>query len=206
MKNIRLAVMASGRGSNLSAILEASSKKSINADVIIVISDKETAYALQIAEKNGIKTFFADPKQYKTRQEHETQISKFIKDNNIDLIVLAGYMRVLTDYFVSQFKGKLINIHPSLLPSFKGGHAQKDAVEYGAKISGCTVHFVDEGVDSGPIITQTSVPILDDDTPETLSARIIKEEHKALPAVIQLFAENRLKIEGRKVKINPAAV
>ena len=201
MDKIKLAVLVSGRGSNLQAIIDACESNRINAEVIVVISDKKDAYALERAKKHNIKNFFIDPKAFPNREEHEKAIAKIIDELQIDLICLAGYMRILTSYFVNKYKGKIMNIHPSLLPSFPGTSGQLDALQYGVKFSGCTVHFVDEGEDTGPIILQAVVPVKDDDTVESLSARILEEEHKIYPEAINLFANGKLKIEGRRVKI-----
>ncbi|MEI7905601.1 MAG: phosphoribosylglycinamide formyltransferase, partial [Candidatus Firestonebacteria bacterium] len=152
------------------------------------------------ARKKGIRAEYAAP--LSDRSLHEEAIAKIIDEEKCGLVCLAGYMRLVTKYFVEKYRGRLMNIHPSLLPSFGGAHGQKDALEHGVKVSGCTIHFVDEGMDSGPIIIQAAVAVSSEDTVETLSERILKEEHRAYPEAIRLFAEGRLKIEGRKVKIS----
>lgn len=196
---LRLAVLASGRGSNFLAIQKAIEAGQVNARVCILVSDKEQAPALQKAGEAGIETFFVDPKQYENREAYETEIVKKLASLNIDLVVLAGYMRLVGKVLLDAYSLRMINIHPALLPSFTGLHAQRQAVEYGVKFSGCTVHFVDEGMDTGPIILQSVVPVYADDTEDSLSERILVEEHKSYPQAIQLIAEGKVYIEGRKV-------
>lgn len=200
-KNIRLGVLVSGRGSNLQAIIDAINQGKINASIEIVISDREDAYALKRAEENHIKNIFVNPKEYESKQEFEREVIRLLKENNVELICLAGFMRVLSPDIVRAFKDRIINIHPSLLPSFPGLHVQKKALEHGVKFSGCTVHFVDEGVDTGPIIIQAVVPIFDNDTEDSLSERILKQEHKIYPQAVQLIAEQRITKKGRRVFI-----
>ncbi|HEC81110.1 MAG TPA: phosphoribosylglycinamide formyltransferase [Thermoplasmatales archaeon] len=202
MKRIKVGVLASGRGTDLQSIIDASEKGMIDADVVVVISDKKDAYALERAKKHGISAYFVDPKE-KKREEHEREIDELLSKHNVDLVVGAGYMRVLSPWFVRKWFGKLINIHPALLPSFKGTNGQGDALEYGVKITGCTTHFMDEEMDHGPIILQAAVKVLQNDDRETLANRILEVEHQILPRTVQLFAEKRLKIEGRKVRILP---
>lgn len=195
----KLAVLCSGRGTDLQSIIDAIKAGTLQAEISIVITDKPNVKALERAEVAGIKNICVDRKLFDNRADFEAELLKNLA--GIDLVVLAGFMRILSPEFVRQFAGRLMNIHPSLLPSFKGAHAHKDALEYGVKVSGCTVHFVDEGTDSGPIILQAAVEVKDDDTEETLSARILEQEHIIYPKAIQLFVEGRLKIEGRHVKI-----
>ena len=202
VKKLRVAVLASGGGTDLQSIIDASEKGMIDAEVIVVLSDKKDAYALKRAEKHGIKSYFINPKG-KERTEHEKELNSTLEDNQVELIIEAGYMRILTPSFIKKWYGKLINIHPALLPSFKGTNGQGDALEYGVKISGCTTHFTDEEVDHGPIILQAAVKVLPDDDGDKLAARILEVEHQILPRTVQLFAENRLKIDGRKVNISP---
>ncbi len=200
-KLLRLGVLVSGRGSNLQAIIDAIEKGNLDAQVVVVISDKEGAYALERARKHGIEALFIDPKSYESREAHERAIGDELEKRGVELICLAGYMRILSPYFVNRFRWRIINIHPALLPSFPGLHGQKQALDYGVKISGCTVHFVDEETDHGPIIIQAAVPVLEDDDEDTLAARILEYEHKIYPRAIQLYAQGRLEIQGRKVKI-----
>ena len=199
----KLAVLCSGRGTDLQSIIDAIKAGTLQAEISIVITDKPNVKALERAEIAGIKNICVDRKKFDTRADFEAELLRNLAE--IDLVVLAGFMRILSPEFVKNFTGRLMNIHPSLLPSFKGAHAHKDALEYGVKVSGCTVHFVDEGTDSGPIILQAAVEVKEDDTEETLSARILEQEHIIYPKAIQLFVEKRLKIEGRKVKILEAA-
>ncbi|MEM0467400.1 MAG: phosphoribosylglycinamide formyltransferase [Candidatus Thermoplasmatota archaeon] len=202
VKKIRVGVLASGTGTDLQSIIDASEQHMIDATVVCVVSDKKNAFALQRAKKHNIPGFFIDPTK-KTRFEHEEEINKILLDYKVDLVVGAGYMRLLSSQFVRKWFGKLINIHPALLPSFKGTNGQKDALDYGVKITGCTTHFMDEEMDHGPIILQAAVKVLADDTRDTLAARILEVEHQILPRTIQLYAEDRLKINGRKVEILP---
>lgn len=193
--------LVSGRGSNFQAVAKAIMKGTIPAKMGVVISDTEGVRALDIAQELSIPSFFINPKQYKSRQEHEKAMVHLLRQYNTDVVVTAGYMRLLTPYFVHEFKNKIINIHPALLPAFPGTHAQRQALEYGVKISGCTTHFIDEGTDSGPIILQKAVPVCDDDTEDTLSARILKEEHQLLIESVKLFCKDKIVIKGRKVYI-----
>lgn len=201
MSHLRLAVLASGRGSNLQAILDARQGGDLDASVVVVISDKQEAVALKKAKEEGIPAFCINPKVYYDKSDFEQAILEKIKDYEVDYIILAGFMRVLSSYFIQNAKMPILNIHPSLLPAFQGLNAQKQALDYGVRYSGCTVHFVDEGVDSGPIIAQIVVPVLTDDTEETLSKRILEKEHEIYPQVIQLLSEQRIVCKGRKVKI-----
>jgi len=198
---INIGVLASGRGTNLQAIIEAIEEGKIEGEIKVVISDNPDAYALKRAKQNNIETQYINFKKFKKREDYDKEIIKSLKEKKIDLVVLAGYMRILSPYFIRTYKNKIINIHPALLPSFSGLHAQGQAVKYGVKVSGCTVHFVDEGVDSGPIVLQRAVEVKDDDTEESLAERILKEEHQIYPRAIQLFCQGRLIIKGRKVFI-----
>ncbi|MBA7641107.1 Phosphoribosylglycinamide formyltransferase [subsurface metagenome] len=195
-KNI--AVLISGSGTNLQSIIDKQNK--IGCKVVVVISNKQDAYGLTRAKKAGIPAHFVDHKELK-RKEHEKKIIKILQKYKVDLVVLAGYMRILTPYFVRKYKYKLINIHPALLPSFAGTDGYGDTWRYGSKVGGCTIHFVDEGVDTGPIIIQKTNPIKESDTLESFKKRGLKIEHQALPEAIKLFIEGKLKIVGRKVKI-----
>ena len=195
----KLAVLCSGRGTDLQSIIDAIKAGTLQAEISIVITDKPNVKALERAELAGIKNICVDRKKFDDRADFETELLKNLA--GIDLVVLAGFMRILSPEFIKHFTGRLMNIHPSLLPSFPGAHAHRDALAYGVKVSGCTVHFVDEGTDSGPIILQAAVEVKDGDTEETLSARILEQEHIIYPKAIQLFVEGRLKIEGRHVKI-----
>lgn len=201
-KKIRLGVLISGRGSNLQSIIDASKKGAIDAEIAIVISDKKDAYGLVRAKENDIPTLFLSPKDYRNREEFDEKVVEELNKHKVDLVLLAGFMRIVTPALIEPFRDRIMNIHPALLPSFPGLDAQKQAFEHGVKFSGCTVHFVEEGMDEGPIIIQAVVPVMDNDTVDTLSELILKYEHKIYPIAIQLFAEGRLKVEGRKVLVN----
>jgi len=198
---INIGVLVSGRGTNLQEIIEAIEEGKIAGEIKVVISDNPDAYALKRAQQYHIDTRYVDFKEFKNREDYDKEIIKTLKEKKIELVVLAGYMRILSPYFIRTYKNKIINIHPALLPSFPGLHAQRQTLEYGAKVSGCTVHFVDEGVDSGPIILQRAVEVSDDDTEESLAEKILKEEHQIYPRAIQLFSESKLMIKGRRVFI-----
>ncbi len=199
MKHI--AVLASGRGTNLQAIIDNIENGTIPAKLVCVISDNKEAPALERARRHNIEALYIDPGSKKTWliPEVEEKYVKVLKDRNVDLVCLAGFMRVLKKTFLSAFKGRILNIHPALLPAFPGLDVQRKALEYGVKFSGCTVHFVTEDVDAGPIITQAAVPVLDDDTPETLARRILKEEHRIYTEAINIVLSGKYKIIGRRV-------
>ena len=201
MKKLRLAVLASGRGSNLQAILNACHKGQINAEVVVVLSDKENALALERAKQKEIPALWVNPVDFSTREAYEEKLVQVINDFAVDYLLLAGFMRILSPVFIRGVTMPILNIHPSLLPAFSGLNAQRQALEYGVRYSGCTVHFVDEGVDTGPIILQAVVPVYTDDTEESLARRILQEEHQLYPKAIQLLSEGRIRCEGRKVII-----
>jgi len=198
---MRIAVFCSGNGSNLQAIIDAKAKGFIRSEIALVVSDTPGCFALERARRAGIKSVIVERKDFKTRSEFEKVILKHLKEESIDLIVLAGFMRLLSKDFVKQYKDRIMNIHPALLPAFKGTRGVHDAFEYGVKVTGPTVHFVTEEMDAGPIILQSPVIVREDDTEETLTEAIHKEEHKIYPLAIQLFEQGRLKIDGRKVRI-----
>ncbi|MEN2984994.1 MAG: phosphoribosylglycinamide formyltransferase [Dictyoglomaceae bacterium] len=195
----RLGVLVSGRGTNLQALINAGKKKEYPAEVVVVISDNPNAYAITRAKKAQIPVYVVQREEYKTKREYEEKIKEILISYRVDLVVLAGYMRIVGKVLLSAFPMKIINIHPSLLPSFPGLNAQKQALEYGVKFSGCTVHFVDEGIDTGPIIGQKVVPVYEYDTPESLAERILKKEHKLLVEVIRRLFTEEYKLEGRRV-------
>ncbi len=201
---LKVGVLASGRGSNLQAIIDASEKGGLAAEVVCVVSDIADAYALERARKHGIDAVHVNPKDFADKQEYEKKICRHLKERGVELVCLAGYMRIVSPYLIREFPNRILNIHPALLPSFPGLHGQRQALVHGVKFSGCTVHFVDEGVDTGAIIIQSVVPVLDDDDEETLSARILTEEHKVYPQAIQFLAEGRLELRGRKVLLEKA--
>ncbi|MCD6155562.1 MAG: phosphoribosylglycinamide formyltransferase [Candidatus Atribacteria bacterium] len=195
----KIVVLASGRGTNLQALIDASKEKYFNGYISLVISDNPKAYALKRAETAGIPTVVLDYSLFPSKKEYEGKLLSVLKEENPDLICLAGYMRILGKEIIRNFPNKIINIHPSLLPAFPGLEAQKQAVEYGVKVSGCTVHFVDEGMDTGPIILQECCPVEDHDTPESLAERILQHEHRIYKEAVKLFLEEKLEIKGRKV-------
>lgn len=196
---LRVGVLVSGRGSNLQAIIDASEAGRIEAVVGIVISDVADAFALHRAKTHGIEAAFVDPNLFDTRETFEAAVLDLLRKHEADLVCLAGFMRLLSPRFVREFRNRIMNIHPALLPAFPGLHVQGKALKHGVKFSGCTVHFIDEGTDTGPIIIQAVVPVMDDDTEESLSARILTYEHQIYPRAIQLFAEGRLEVRGRRV-------
>ena len=195
----RFAVFASGHGGNLQAIIDATRKKKIKADLALVVCNKADAFALERAKKAGIANIFIDPKNFKTREAYDRKTLEFLKEHKIDFVVLAGYMRLVTPVFIHAYPNKILNIHPSLIPSFKGLHGTKDAFDYGVKVTGITVHFVTEGMDEGAIIAQDVVTITQKDTLDSLARKIHAKEHRLYPKVINLFAQGKLKIVGRKV-------
>jgi len=199
-KKIKVGVLASGSGTDLQSIIDTSEEKKIDAEVAIVISDKKDAFALKRAEKHNISALFIDPKGL-ANEDHDKKIDNALVNHKVDLVVGAGYMRIISSCFVKKWYGHLINIHPALLPSFKGTNGQGDALDYGVKIAGCTTHFMDDKMDHGPIILQAAVKVLPSDDRDKLVMRILEVEHQILPRTIQLFAQSRLKIKGRKVEI-----
>ena len=199
----KIGVLGSGKGSNLQSIIDGVEAGEIPARIACVISDVEDAFILERAEKHGIDALHIPPGKFKTRlsEEAEAEYVKCLKGHGVNLVVLAGFMRMLKENFISAFAGRIINIHPSILPAFRGLAAWKQALEYGVKYTGCTVHFVEIGMDTGPIIMQAVVDVKDDDTPETLHQRIQVEEHRIYPEVIRLIAEGRVELAGRKASI-----
>jgi len=195
---MNLAVLASGYGSNLQAIIDAVARGEIKGRVKIVISDVQDAFALERARHHHIEAVYLNPHHFPHRKAFDERIAALLDEREIDLVILAGYMRLLSPLLVERYRGKIMNIHPSLLPAFPGLDGVRQALEYGVKVSGCTVHFVDEGLDTGPIILQEAVPVYDDDTVESLQERIHRVEHRLYPRAIQLFIEGKLKIEGRR--------
>ena len=202
---LRVAVLASGRGSNLQAVIDAIEAGTVQAKIVAVISNKKDAPALERATRHGLSALFVDPKPYAgrpdSREAYDRELLDLLKQHDVELVLLAGYMKIVTRVLVEAFMSRMMNIHPSLLPSFPGLDVQKKAIDWGCKLAGCTVHFVTEGVDEGPIILQAAVPTLDDDTPDTLATRILEQEHKIYPRAVQLFADGRLRVEGRRVFI-----
>ena len=199
---MNIAVLVSGNGSNLQALIDAESKGELaGGRITLVISDKPEAYALKRAEKAGIKTSVIEAEKEEKRDEYDKKVIEELEEEKIELVVLAGFMRILSDPFVEKYAGRMMNIHPAILPSFKGAHGIKDAFEHGVKVTGVTVHFVTSELDSGPIILQEKVEIREDDTLDTLEERIHEVEHRLYPEAVRLFVKGKLLVEGRKVKI-----
>lgn len=205
-RKLRLGVLASGSGSNLQAIIDRCADGSIDAEIVLVLANVPGAGALARAEQAGIATALIDHRSFTERSDFDRAVVTALQAASVDLVVLAGFMRLISAPFIDAFPERIINIHPALLPAFPGLHVQKKALEAGARFSGCTVHFVDGGVDTGPIIIQAVVPILDGDSEATLSARILVQEHRIYPRAIQLIAEGRVRIDGRRVRIVDAAI
>jgi phosphoribosylglycinamide formyltransferase-1 len=201
IRQLRLGVLASGRGSNFQSILDEIQKGNLSASVRILITDNPDAYAIERAKKNNIEFLILRPNNFQSKDEYYKKIADELKIREVELVILAGFMRIVGKPLIDAFPFRIMNIHPALLPAFPGLHAQKQAVNYGVKISGCTVHFVDEGMDTGPIIIQAAVPVYHDDTEETLSQRILEQEHKIYPEAIRLYSEGRLEVKGRIVNI-----
>jgi phosphoribosylglycinamide formyltransferase-1 len=197
-------VLASGRGSNLQALLDACRTPGFPARVVVVISDREHAPALERARAAGVEALWINPKDFADREHFDAALVRDLQARKVGLVCQAGFMRILSPTYVGAFAGRALNIHPSLLPAFGGLHPHRQALDHGVKVSGATVHFVEEGVDSGPIVLQAAVPVEPDDTETTLAARILTEEHRLYPAAVRLFAEGRLEIVGRRVRIREA--
>ena len=201
-ENMNIAVFVSGNGSNLQALIDAEARGELaGGRISLVVCDQPGAFALKRAEKAGVRTFVLEAEGFSSREEYDREVARELQKEKIELIVLAGFMRILGGEFVDKYRGRIMNIHPALLPSFRGTHGIRDAVEYGVKVTGVTVHFVDKGLDSGPVILQKCVPIEKDDTMDTLEEKIHGEEHKMYPEAVRLFAEGRLKLSGRRVDI-----
>ena len=202
----KLAVMVSGGGTNLQAVIDAIAAGEIEGKIVLVLSNKAGVYALERAKKAGIPTAIVEKKNYADKAAFDAAVLKELKDREVEGIILAGYMAILDEKLVHEFRNRIINIHPSLIPSFcgmgyYGRHVHEAVLQYGAKLSGATTHFVDEQADTGPIIMQAAVPVLDDDTPETLAARVLEQEHRILPQSVALFCKDKLQVQGRRVKI-----
>ena len=198
-EKFKLAVLVSGRGSNLQAIIDSIEKNNLAAEISLILSNVPDAYALERGKKHGLESVFLDPKSFSNRDDYEKQMIELLQTKSIDLVCLAGFMRILGKKFIEAFSGKIINIHPSLLPAFPGLNVQEKALQHGVRFSGCTVHFVNEEVDGGAIISQAVVPILDADDTQSLSNRILEQEHIIYPEAIRLIIENRLEFSGRRV-------
>ncbi len=198
---IRIGVLISGSGSNLQAIMEACADGRIDGQVAVVLSDKADAYGLERARKAGVEAIFLDPAGYETKTAYHVALAEELTRRQVDLVCLAGYMRILRKPMLEAFPNRILNIHPSLLPAFPGLEAQRQALEYGVKVAGCTVHFVSAGMDEGPIVLQAAVPVAEDESVESLRHKILVQEHRIYPEAIQLFAAGRLRIEGRRVVV-----
>ena len=198
-EKFKLAVLVSGRGSNLQAIIDSIEKNNLAAEISLILSNVPDSYALQRGKKHGLESIFLDPKSFSSRDDYEKQMIELLHAKSIDLVCLAGFMRILGKKFIDAFSGKIINIHPSLLPAFPGLNVQEKALQHGVRFSGCTVHFVNEEVDGGAIISQAVVPILDADDTQSLSDRILEQEHIIYPEAIRLIIEDRLELSGRRV-------
>lgn len=196
---VKLGVLVSGSGSNLQAIIDNIEAGRLDAQIKIVISNVPGVFALERARKHGLPAMVINHKDYKSREDFDQKLVEVLKEHKVELVILAGFMRLITPVLLRAFPMRVMNIHPALLPAFPGTHVWQTEIDYGVKFAGCTVHFVDEGTDTGPIIIQAVVPVYDEDTAETLNARILKQEHKIYSRAIQLFAEGRLEIKGRRV-------
>ncbi len=201
LKKVGIGVLVSGSGSNLQSIIDHIEAGTLDADIKVVLSNNPDAYALERCKKHRISSVVIDHHQFDCRENYDRKMIAILESSGVELVVMAGFMRILSPGFFQAFPRRVINIHPALLPAFPGVHVQQKAVEYGVKFAGCTVHFADEGIDTGPIIIQSVVPVYEDDTSDTLSARILKEEHRIYPQAIQYYAEGRIVIEGRRVLI-----
>lgn len=197
----RLGILVSGNGTNLQAIIDRIESGEINAEIACVISNKADAYALTRAALHGIPAIVHENASFPERRSYDAATVEILRSHKVDLVILAGFMRILTDVMVNAYPNAIMNIHPALLPSFQGLHAQQQALDYGVRYSGCTVHFVDHGTDTGPIIMQSVVPVEQDDTEKTLSARIQKAEHQTFAAAIKLFVEGKIRVDGRRVRL-----
>jgi len=201
LKKVGIGVLVSGSGSNLQSIIDHIEGGTLDAEIKVVLSNNPDAYALERCKKHRISSVVVDHRRFDCRENYDRRVVAILESSGVELVVMAGFMRILSPEFFRAFPRRIINIHPALLPAFPGMHVQQKALEYGVKFAGCTVHFADEGIDTGPIIIQSVVPVYDDDTAESLSARILKEEHRIYPQAIQYYAEGRIVIEGRKVLI-----
>ena len=202
---LKIGVLASGNGSNLQAIIDRIESGNLPVEVACVISNNAAAFALERAKRHGVPALHIDHRIFAGREAYDAALVETLRGHGAELVVLAGFMRIITTVLLDAFPMSIMNIHPALLPAFPGLHAQRQAMDYGVKVSGCTVHFVDTGTDTGPIIIQAAVPVLEGDSENTLSQRIQAEEHSIYPEAIRLFAEGRLRVEGRRVIVMPPA-
>ena len=204
-RQVPIGVLISGGGTNLQSIIDVIEARKLDAKIELVLSNKAEAFGLTRAQRHGIATEVLDHKSYGSREAYDQAVVDLLRARSVELVVLAGFMRLLSPAFIKAYSNRIMNIHPALLPSFPGLHVQKKAVEHGVRFAGCTVHFVNEECDEGPIIIQAVVPVFPDDTEQTLSARILTQEHRIYPRAIQLYAENRLHVVGRKVVVDGLA-
>ena len=204
-KPVPIGVLISGSGTNLQAIIDAIAAKKLDANIAVVLSNKADAYGLARAQNHGIRTEVLDHKAFASREAYDQAVVDLLRGRGVELVVLAGFMRLLSPVFIKAYSNRIMNIHPALLPSFPGLHVQKKALDHGVRFTGCTVHFVNEDCDEGPIIIQAVVPVYPDDSEEQLAARILKQEHRIYPRAIQLYAEGRLHVVGRRVLVDRLA-
>lgn len=207
MARIKVGVLASGRGTDFQSLVDASERGDLGADLAILVCNVPGAPVIERARRSGVPVVVVDHHKFGAKREaFERELVRALKGKSVDLVVFAGFMRLVSAYFINEFPLRIMNIHPSLLPAFPGAHAHRDALAAGVKVSGCTIHFVDMSVDGGPIVLQKAVPVHDDDTEETLAARILEQEHVFLPLAVRLFAEGRLKVDGRWVRIDTRGI
>lgn len=207
MARTRVGVLASGRGTDFQSLIDARDRGELDVELAVLLCNVQGAPVLERARKAGVPALVVDHRPYgQDREAFERQVVQVLREHSVDLVVFAGFMRIVTRYLVSEFPNRIMNIHPSLLPAFPGAHAHRDVLAAGAKVSGCTIHFVDASVDGGPFILQRAVPVLEGDTEESLEARILEWEHRLLPLAVRLFAEGRLHVEGRKVRIDARGI
>lgn len=207
MERVRVGVVASGRGTDFQSLVDARDHGELDVDLTVLICNVPGAAVLERARKAGVPAVVVDHRPFgKDREAFERALVKVLREHRVDLVVFAGFMRIVTRYLVSEFPNRIMNIHPSLLPAFPGAHAHRDVLAAGARVSGCTIHFVDASVDGGPIILQKAVPVLEDDTEDTLEARILAWEHRLLPLAVRLFAEGRIRVDGRRVRIDARGI
>lgn len=203
MARVRVGVLASGRGTDFQSLVDSRDRGELGADLAVVVCNVPGAFVLERAKKAGVPAVVVDHRPFgKDREAFEREVVKILREHGVELVVFAGFMRIVSAYFVAQFPNRAMNIHPSLLPAFPGAHAHRDVLAAGVKVSGCTIHFVDTSVDGGPIVLQKAVPVLDDDTEESLETRILEWEHRLLPLAVRLFAEGRIHVEGRRVRVD----
>ncbi|MHB8482621.1 MAG: phosphoribosylglycinamide formyltransferase [Nitrospiria bacterium] len=203
---LKIGILVSGNGTNLQAIIDAIESKELNAKISVVLSSKKSAFALDRAKRHGLTAVYVDPALFEDKAAYEREMVRHLRGSGAQWVVLAGYMKIITSELLSAYRDHILNIHPSLLPAFTGLQAQAQALQYGVKITGCTVHLVEEGLDSGPVIAQAAVPVLDSDTVESLNKRILEKEHQIYPQVLKWISESRLKVEGRKVTVLASSV